>query len=63
MEQVKKCLPGMFDVLGVSEASPGLPVNEQPHLVQLLELTENAWEQNNCRLDATNCINNMAFVF
>lgn len=56
LEERKKCLPGMFDVLGVSEASPGLQLNEQPRLVQLLELTENAWEQNNCRLCATECI-------
>lgn len=31
LEKVKKCLPGMFDVLDVNEASPELPVNEQPH--------------------------------
>lgn len=36
LENVKKCLPGMFDVLDVNEASPGLPVNEQPHWCNIL---------------------------
>lgn len=31
LKEVKKCLLGMFDVLDFNEASPGLPVNEQPH--------------------------------
>lgn len=47
LEKVRKCLPGMFDLLDVNEAPLGLPVNEAS-LVQLPELTGNAWEQNNC---------------
>lgn len=31
LEKVKKCLPGMFDVLDFNEASPRLTVNAQPH--------------------------------
>lgn len=31
-------------------------------LVQLPELTENAWEHDSCRLDATNCIDKMAYL-
>lgn len=31
LEKVKKWLPGMFDVLDVDEASPGLTVNEHSH--------------------------------
>lgn len=53
MDKVKICLPGMFDVLGVSEASLGLTVDEKPHLVHLLELVENAQQLNNCSVDIT----------